>query len=75
MSNNYPKVFEELSLDPVTDEALKALKGLYPKSTSENRNEELRCYYHLRDHIYDMNTRLYFLRKDLEKFQKDRFSK
>ena len=71
-TNDNPKLPEELASDPGIIEALKALKGLYPKSTSETREEELRHYYYLYEYIYNVNNRLTILRWDLEKIQKDR---
>lgn len=83
-TNDHPKVFgEELASDPATVEAYRALKGLYPKSTSETRNEDMRHHHYLHAYIYDANLRMKFLRRDLEKIQnrtfmeklKDLFSK
>lgn len=83
-TNEAPKCFgEELTSDPATLEAYNALKGLYPKSTSETRIEDIRHYHYLQAHIYHAERRMTLFREALERIQnrtfmeklKDLFSK
>lgn len=83
-TNDNSKVLPEgFVSDNATIEAYRALKGLYPKSNSETRKEDMRNYHYLYAHIHDANQRLTFLVEDLEKMHnrtfmeklKDLFSK